>query len=103
MKTNNTFVEDRGYIEFFNSIKEVSKIGHAKDKSIYGALYMVKGKMFFERHKWTTINKKDKSPKVCSEMMFTVKEVSNDIFNSFVELSASEYLERDVLDMQNLK
>ena len=38
MKTNNIFVEDRGYIEFFNSIKEVSKIGHAKDKSIYGAL-----------------------------------------------------------------
>ena len=103
MKENNGFARDNGYIEFLNSIKEVSKIGHAKDKSIYGALYTINGKMFFERHKWTTINKKDKTPKVCSEMVFTVKEVSNDIFNSFVELSKSEYLERDVLDMQNLK
>lgn len=103
MKENNTFAEDNGYIEFFNSIKEIAKIGHAKDKSIYGALYMVNGKMFFERHKWTAINKKDKAPKVCSKIMFTVKEVNNDIFKSFVELSTSEYLERDVLDMQNLK
>ena len=103
MKENNTFAEDNGYIEFLNSIKEVSKIGHATDKTIYGSLYMVNGKMFFERHKWTITNKKEKLPKVYGKIMLNLKEVNNDIFKSFVELSTSEYLERDVLDMQNLK
>lgn len=102
MKENNTFVEDNGYIEFLNSIKEVSKIGHVTDKSIYGALYVIGGKMFFERHKWTITNKKEKSPKVYAKIMLSLKEVNNDIFNSFVELSTSEYLERDVLDMQRV-
>jgi hypothetical protein len=103
MKTNNTFVEDKGYIEFFNSLKEVCKIGHSTDKSVYGALYNINGNMYFERHRWTNVNQSQKAPKVYGQVKLTVKKVGNDIFNSFVELSNSEYLERDVLDMQNLK
>lgn len=77
-------------------------VGHKENESIYGGLFETNNGLLFQRHKWTEINKNKSVPKVCAEMQYSCKLVTDDIWNSFKKLDNAEYRGREVMDMQSV-
>lgn len=77
-------------------------IGHKENDTVYGALFKCDAGYIFQQHKWTEINKNKPAPKVCSEIQYKHKFVSEDIYKSFKELDYGEYLGRECNDSKTI-
>lgn len=90
---------------FKNEVSEcvfVSLIGHVSNDSVYGSLFKTEKGFLFQRHKWIEVNKGKTPPRVCAEMQYTCKFVTDDVFQSFKRLNNMEYMFREALDMKTV-
>ena len=77
-------------------------VGHKENESVYGGLFETSKGLLFQRHKGGEVNKNKPLPRVCSEIQYSCKLVTDEIWNSFEKLDNAEYISRDVMDMQSL-
>lgn len=82
--------------------KYISFIGHNTNTTVYGGLFDTDKGLLFHRHKWSEVNTNKSVPKACAQVQYSCKLVSEDIWNSFKELSDPEYLSRYVNDMKSI-
>jgi hypothetical protein len=80
----------------------IAFIGHKENESVYGILFQTDKGLLFQRHKWAEVNKNKPTPRVCAEMQYSCKLVTDEIWNSFKKLDNAEYMGRDVMDMQSI-
>ena len=78
----------------------VSFVVNKANESVYGAVFNTDKGLLFQQHKWRAVNKDKSLPRVCTEMQYSHKLVSEYIWASFKAVGTDEYWRVEAIDMQ---
>lgn len=90
-------------LDNYNPFCKVVCVVSTVSDSNYGTVEIYPNKLIYTKHKAILINKNQKSPKICTEIQKTSKEISNSDFQKYfrisnpIEISILEMLEEKQL------